>query len=286
MTEEVIDTLATSAGHSLSNLEQLDGHYAVCQLEYEAMLRSVGLQPGWCVLDAGCGVGGFLPLLSQLVGSTGQIHAVDLAPENIALVQARQEAGVFACPIEAKVSTVSLLPFADDQFDAIWCANVTQYLTDAELGAMLAEFRRVLKPGGLLGLKEFTIMNWLYQPLDPLLMARLWLAQVEEGDAYTQQALRAIDLPAWVRQSGFQLVQANTVLIERRQPLRGIERAFFQGIFGFLASVAAGNGRLSSQDRATWQQLTNFASPAHILNHPDFYSQEGSLMIVAQSSAE
>ncbi len=30
----------------------LDAHFEACQPEYEAMLRSVGLQPSWRVLDA------------------------------------------------------------------------------------------------------------------------------------------------------------------------------------------------------------------------------------------
>jgi hypothetical protein len=34
----------------------LDLHFEACRPAYEAMLRSVGLQSGWRVIDAGCGV--------------------------------------------------------------------------------------------------------------------------------------------------------------------------------------------------------------------------------------
>ena len=45
----------------------LDTHFEACRPEYEAMIRSVGLQPGWRVLDAACGGGSYLPLISALV---------------------------------------------------------------------------------------------------------------------------------------------------------------------------------------------------------------------------
>jgi arsenite methyltransferase len=47
------------------------------------MIRSVGIKPGWRVLDAGCGGGSFLPLLAELVGKDGNVSALDPAPENI-----------------------------------------------------------------------------------------------------------------------------------------------------------------------------------------------------------
>jgi cyclopropane fatty-acyl-phospholipid synthase-like methyltransferase len=37
----------------------LDNHYIAMQAEYEEQLRWVGLEPGWHVLDAGCGGGSF-----------------------------------------------------------------------------------------------------------------------------------------------------------------------------------------------------------------------------------
>ena len=72
---------STSAGLRLGSESHLDRHYYALQKEYEDTLRSVGLKPGWHVLDAGSGNGLFLPLMSQLLGPTGEIHALDLALE-------------------------------------------------------------------------------------------------------------------------------------------------------------------------------------------------------------
>ena len=57
----------------------LDAHFEACRPAYEAMLRSVGLEPGWRVLDAACGSGGFLPLIAEQIGPNGSIAAFDIA---------------------------------------------------------------------------------------------------------------------------------------------------------------------------------------------------------------
>jgi ubiquinone/menaquinone biosynthesis C-methylase UbiE len=113
----------------------------------------VGIKSGWNVLDAGCGGGSFLPLLAELVGSGGHISTYDLAPENVGIVDSLVENGQFLCSIETRVGNLTSLPYEDNRFDAVWCANITQYLTDDELSQMLAEFCRVVRPEGLVAVQ-------------------------------------------------------------------------------------------------------------------------------------
>ena len=124
---------AASTGQALTEADYLDTHYAACRPEYEAMVRSVGIAPGWRVLDAGCGGGAFLPLLAELVGAAGRLTALDLAPDNVDIVRGRVAGWGLPCPLEARAGGVTTLPFADDTFDALWCANVLMYLNDADL---------------------------------------------------------------------------------------------------------------------------------------------------------
>ena len=171
------DAKRTSTGHELSDSQWLDAHFEVARAEYEAALRHVGVRPGWTALDAGCGNGGFLPTLSELVGPSGGLVALDLAPENVALVEARICEGALPHSVTAKVGSILALPFGEDTFDLVWCANVAQYLTDAEFAQALAEFRRVSKPGATIAVKEYDCVLMDMQPMDDDYVGRLWAAR-------------------------------------------------------------------------------------------------------------
>lgn len=53
------------------------------------------------------------------------------------------------------------LPFEDDSFDLVWCAEVIEHLRDPERA--LAEFRRVAKPGGDILLTTPNSYAWLFR---------------------------------------------------------------------------------------------------------------------------
>src|SRR4051812_16808530 len=93
----------TSTGFDSSEVGWLDDHFAMARPEYEAQLRAVGIQPGWRVLDAGSGGGGYLPWLADLVGPTGAIVALDLTPENVAALERRVAALALPCPVTARL---------------------------------------------------------------------------------------------------------------------------------------------------------------------------------------
>lgn len=100
------DMLSDNA--ALTGAEWLDVHYAACQPEYEEMMCRVGFQTGWRVLDAGCGGGSYLPLLAQLVGSTGKVTAIDLNVDTVNVVRKRLAAWQLPCPVT--IETGNLLP--------------------------------------------------------------------------------------------------------------------------------------------------------------------------------
>jgi arsenite methyltransferase len=77
----------TSTGHAVSDAPWLDLHFQTARAKYQETLRFVGIEPIWAVLDAGCGSGGYVPLLCELVGPTGQVTALDLALENVSHVE-------------------------------------------------------------------------------------------------------------------------------------------------------------------------------------------------------
>lgn len=255
--------------HNFVGTAWLDAHFLAMQPEYEEMVRWVGLQPGWSVLDAGCGTGGFLPLLTELVGHKGNVSAMDLAPENIAVVEARQAQSQWAAPVSARVGNLFHLPYEDHSFDAVWSANTSQYCTDAELLKMLSEFRRVVRPGGVIAIKEYDITAMQFQPATPMLTVHLYEALCRMGKQYYCQLFRTILLPQWLRNAGLQHIRQKPTLMTRLQPLRAVERTFVCNFLAFFAYHAK-DADLPADERQLWEKLGDINSPDHIINHPDF----------------
>lgn len=273
------DTFASSTGQALTSGDWLDTHFEAARPEYEAQLRAVGIQPGWRVLDAACGSGSFLPWLAELVGPSGRLSALDLAPDNIALVERRLAEWQLPCPVETRVGTVLDLPYADDTFDAVWFANTSQYLTDDELGEVLAEFRRVVRPGGLVAVKETDITMYRLYPAPAGLILRWFQAASVLDNVQWLTALRAPALPSWLRRSGLRDVWQRTTLIERAAPLTPIARAQLPNFFHFIAQQAH-ELELPAADREVWAQLADRAALDRLLDDPDCWFAEANILAV------
>lgn len=269
----------SSTGHRLSNDRFIDAHYTACRKSYEAMLRAVCLQPGWHVLDAGCGSGSFLPLMAKLIGPQGSITAFDLAPENIARVNTL--APDLDVPITTQIGSLTTLPYADHSFDAIWNANVTQYLTDDELNRMLNEFIRVLKPGGVVAIKEVDLTTIQFHPLDQFVHWRF----MEKAVALQPGFLRVFNLPRWLSNAGLVDVTQATFLEEIRAPLPASAHAFIAGSLRFFAGEAERFG-LSESDLAQWRRCQDPQALDNPVNHPDFYYREGMTLVIGKKAAD
>jgi len=102
-------------------------------------LKKAGLAAGMRALDIGCGRGEMLFQLAQR-----QVEAVgaDISLPALELARKTAPALVLRCDVKK-------LPFRDRSFDRIFFLGVLDHLHDWELEACFAEFRRVLKPGGL-----------------------------------------------------------------------------------------------------------------------------------------
>jgi SAM-dependent methyltransferase len=269
---------ASSTGQSLTGADWLDVHFEACRPEYEAMLRAVGIQPGWHVLDAGCGGRSYLPLLAATVGPAGRIASIDLAEDNIATVQQRVAEWAFDLPSEPRVGSLVDLPYEDGAFDAVWCANTSQYLTDGELATALREFWRVVRPGGLVALKEYDGTIPSLVPAPPFFLMHFYEAT---GRTWTAAAgvLGSPALAAWLRRAGLTQVWQRRVLAERSAPLGRFDRQFWGDLLTHYASLAP-QLDLPSEDRVVWERLSNPAEMRRLLDDPDFNCCEGHIVAV------
>ena len=110
-------------------------------------LRAAGLQPGMDVLDVACGPGLTTESALAVVGSTGRVVGLD--PSRGMLHEAQKG------PCRRLVQGVGEeLPFPDGSFDFLSMGYALRHVSD--LRVAFREYRRVLRPGGIVLLLEIS----------------------------------------------------------------------------------------------------------------------------------
>ena len=115
-----------------------------------ALLARTRVCPGDRVLDLACGTGVVTRLAAQATGPTGSVAGLDLDPGRLASARKRTLSEVAHAPMTWHEGSATALPFSDHEFDVVVCQQGLQFFPD-RLTA-LCETRRVLRPGGRLGL--------------------------------------------------------------------------------------------------------------------------------------
>lgn len=116
----------------------------------EALLARVAAQPGDRVLELAAGPGSLGPDWSRLVGPSGSVLLSDIAPGMVA-VAARRNASL--ANVAVAVLDASAIDRPDDTFDVVACRMGLMFVPEPSMA--LAEIRRVLAPGGRLG-----VLTW------------------------------------------------------------------------------------------------------------------------------
>ncbi len=97
---------------------------------------------GKAVLDLGC-AGGFMA--EAMAARGADVTGIDPAAD--AIEAARSHAADGKLNIRYDIGVGEALPYADASFDAVVCVDVLEHVAD--LGKVLSEVARVLRPGGL-----------------------------------------------------------------------------------------------------------------------------------------
>ena len=212
--------------------------------------------------------GQFLPFLPSIGGPDGTVIALDMAPEHL------QRASMAPLPSACRAD-VAALPLAAGSLDAIWCANVSQYFSDAGLRACLREFRRALKPGGLLAIKDLDMTGWRIEPAPPFL--GLHLAEACAAPGGTDQSVGSIRgrrLGALLDAAGFGEVRQQTRVIERCAPLDDASARFWTEWLTYLAGVARAPVCCRPKIGRSGQRWRRRPARKHSSSQPDFYGSE------------
>ena len=108
------------------------------------------LKPRMTLLDAGCGPGSITYGLAMHT-APGEVVGIDLDSTRIERASRdRRDAGTEN--ISYQVADVTNLPFEDGHFDAVFANGLIEHLSDPDVG--IEELLRVLKPGGVIGVRS------------------------------------------------------------------------------------------------------------------------------------
>jgi demethylmenaquinone methyltransferase/2-methoxy-6-polyprenyl-1,4-benzoquinol methylase len=180
-------------------------------------VNATRVRDGMRVLDLAGGTGDLALLFARRVGPAGEVVLTDI---NAAMLAAGRDRLVNAGRLVPAVQCdAEMLPFPDAHFDCVSIAFGLRNVTRKENA--LAEMRRVLKPGGVVAVLEF---SRVWQPLSP---AYDWysfnvlprLGRLVAGDdtsyRYLAESIRMhpdqATLKAMMEQAGFDRVEVHNL---------------------------------------------------------------------------
>ncbi len=187
----------------------------------ELLNRWIGEAGSSSVLDVGCGIGLTDALLAPRVGAA---FGIEPAVEALSEATARGTGARYAA------GDARQLPYADASFDAAVVICVLHHIEPADRGAVTAELRRVVRPGGLVVIFE-------HNPFNPATRVAVSRCEFDEGvQLLTQGASKRL-----LSASGLDLVEARGIIYTTSAAgwARSLDRALGPIPFGAQYYVVA-----------------------------------------------
>lgn len=170
------------------------------------LVERLDVEEGAHVLDVGCGTGRLARWIGARVGPKGIVVGVDPLTERIAL--ARSSTGEGAVRFEVGRAE-DLRAFDDASFDVVCMSSVLHWVSDK--AKALAEARRLLRPGGRLGVTtpphELAGQGTVGRVLHPLLREPPYVDHVDRSALGSGDRCTSTDLVRLILASGLALVE-------------------------------------------------------------------------------
>jgi arsenite methyltransferase len=195
--------------------------------------------PGEQILDVGVGPGLLALDLARLVGETGRLVGLDLAPAMVEMAAARLEE---ASQAEVRVGDATALDLPDAGFDAAVSTQVYEYVAD--MPRALAELHRVLRPGGRALILDTDWRSIVWHSSDTARMDRV----LHVWDAHLADPHLPARLGPLLRRAGFEVRRAEVLpmFAPRWQPV-----SYAGGMIRSIRNFARANGAAGGLDAET-----------------------------------
>jgi ubiquinone/menaquinone biosynthesis C-methylase UbiE len=247
----------------------LMAYHRAFERELRDLIAGLPVRPGDRVLDLACGDGVYSHWLSERLGESGRVLAVDLSPAFLELARREVGAGELADRVTFARADLDHLPIAEGSFDLVWCAQSLYSLPDPM--DALRRMERAARPGGVVAVFEndefhHVLLPWPIEVELALRQAELTaLTRLSKKPQkfYAGRHLRSIS-----RAAGLADCRHRTWTIDRQAPLAPDDREYFAGYLADLRKKASPH--LSADLRDEFERLVDPESPGYLLDSPDF----------------
>lgn len=254
--------------------------------EARALIADLDLPQGSHGLDVGCGVGLYALWLAEAVGPRGRVVGIERSAERVEAARALVGSALPPARLRFCEGDATAVDAPTATFDWIWCGDVLHHVVDT--GRALAEFVRVLRPGGRVVVKESQLLPGVLLPGHPAIERRLREAETEwsrhEAGELSFEERRQRTL-ASLRAAGLRVERFRTYLLERRAPLSDVARDYLQRVVFERNWGSRIRDLVAPEDWERRSALCGADSPAFVLNDPDYYCLYPISVVVAVTPA-
>lgn len=115
-------------------------------------LERMCIKEGEMILEAGSGTGKCLKKIAESVGETGKAFGIDISSGMLEVTGERLERAGLSDRVVLQLGDAAKLPFDDRSFDGVFSSFTLELFDTPDITVVLDEVRRVLRPGGRLGI--------------------------------------------------------------------------------------------------------------------------------------
>lgn len=112
----------------------------------------LNLAVGETILEIGFGTGNSLIKFAKQVGPSGAVYGTDVSAGMLAVAQKKIDSQKGVTNVQLQVGDARKLSYPNDTFDVVFASFTLELFPLEDIPAVLAEIKRVLKPGGRLGI--------------------------------------------------------------------------------------------------------------------------------------